>query len=66
MHEDTMQTERTRAHDASRVKNLLLVSMGLSLAAHVRSPHKPINRDMSKPSRWERRAKSLADNAGAS
>ena len=54
MHEDTMQTERTRAHDARRVEKLfvlLLVSMGLSFAAHVRSPRKPTEADRSKVAR---------------
>ena len=38
VHEDTMQTERTRTHDERRVQNLLLVnSMGLSFAAHVQN-----------------------------
>ena len=50
MHEDTMQTERTRTHDARRVEKLfvlLLVSMGFSFATHVRSPRKPIEVDRS-------------------
>jgi len=36
MHEDTVQTERTQVHEAHRVEKLLvllIVSMGLSLAA---------------------------------
>ena len=38
VHEDTMQTERTRTPDEHRVQNLLLVnSMGLSFAAHVQN-----------------------------
>ena len=54
MHEDTMQTERTRAHHARRVEKLLvllIVSMELSFAAHVRSPRQPIEAYRSKAAR---------------
>ena len=76
MHEETMRTERTRPHDARRVEKLfvlLLVSMGLSFAAHVRSPRKPIEADRSKvaridtPSRsWQVRKPIEAAHAGQS
>ena len=54
MHEDTMQTERTPALDEYHVKKLfflLLISMGLSFAAHVRSPRQPIEAYRSKVAR---------------
>ena len=49
-----MQTERARAHDAPRVEKLfvlLLVSMRLSFAAHMRSPREPMEADRSQVAR---------------
>ena len=54
MHEDKMQTKRTTTHDARRVEKLfvlLIISMGLSFAAHVRSPRQPIEAYRSKVAR---------------
>ena len=51
-----MQIERTRAHDAPRFEKLfvvLLVSMGLSLAAQVRSLREPIEAHRSKVARTD-------------
>ena len=54
MHEDTMQTERTKAHEACRLEMLFvlfLVSMGLSFAAHVRSLRELMEAERSKVAR---------------
>ena len=54
MHEDTMQAERTPALDEYHVKKLfflLLISMGLSFAALVRSPRQQIEAYRSKVAR---------------
>ena len=54
VYEDTMQTERTPALDEHHVKKLFflfLISMGLSFAAHMRSPRQPIEAYRSKVAR---------------
>ena len=64
MHEETMQTERTRAHDARRVEKLfvlLIVSMGLSFAARAcTASHSPTSRrqGQSRQPEWANRGRS--------